>query len=145
MSENPTPTQNAMPERSAIEDLASVLAVMVDLHTLVEPDAKVPPTMTGQLMEAHARLMGHIGDQAAALPPEERRRWVALAITSATAATLTALQLACAISGRAVKEFGFDIGPAAPPPQAPVLVGPDGAPVSAATAGDRRILTTLGG
>jgi hypothetical protein len=145
MSENPTPTQNAMPERSAIEDLASVLAVMVDLHTLVEPDAKVPPTMTGQLMEAHARLMGHIGDQAAALPPEERRRWVALAITSATAAALTALQLACALSGRAVEEFGFDIGPAAPPPAAPVLIGPDGAPVSAATAGDRRIITTLGG
>ena len=142
-----TPAEPPPNEVTVLDALTTVVALLVDIHSVTAPAAAAPPGMVGQVLAGAMRVADTIGGGAAKLPHGQHAGAAALMIQGALHQAIAALQVLCAAHGIAVHDLGFDVAPGAVPPQppAPVLVGPDGAPVSAATAGDRRILTTLGG
>lgn len=131
-------------EVTVLDALTTVVAILVDVNDVTSPAAATPPGMVGQVLAGAMRVADTIGAGATKLASGQHAGAAAVLVQGALHQALAALQVMCAAHGIAVADLGFDVAPA-PAPVAPVLVGPDGGPVSAATAGDRRILTTLGG
>lgn len=132
-------------EVTVLDALTTVVAILVDVNDVTSPAVAVPPGMVGQVLAGAMRVADTIGAGATKLTSGQHAGAAAVLVQGALHQALAALQVLCAAHGIAVADLGFAVAGAPTAPAAPVLVGPDGGPVSAATAGDRRILTTLGG